>query len=92
MADENQPFDGDDEAFAEAALIEAVENQLEADQPPFARAVLNKLTLVGHPREEAVRLMALALAHEIRQMLAEERAFDVEQYEQLLRALPELPD
>lgn len=84
--------DADDETLAETALVEAIENQLEADDPPFARAVLNKLTLVGHPREEAVHLMALALAAEIRAMLAADRAFDAVHYEQLLRALPELPD
>ncbi|QGW23033.1 hypothetical protein GOM96_12520 [Stutzerimonas degradans] len=82
----------DDEAFAEATLIQAIENQLEASEPAAAQATLNKLTLVGYEREESVQMMALALAHEIRRMLAEDRPFDGAAYEALLRNLPELPE
>ena len=86
------PSADDDESIAEAALIEAVENQLEAGQPAAVQATLNKLTLVGHEREESVQLMAVVLANEIRHMLAEDRPFDSNRYETLLRQLPDLPD
>ena len=82
----------DDEAFAEATLIQAIENQLEAGEPAFAQAVYNKLTLVGYPREEILEMMALVLAHEVDAMLSADRAFDSAWYEQALRALPTLPD
>ncbi|TRX75225.1 DUF1841 family protein [Pseudomonas mangiferae] len=82
----------DDETLAEQALVEAIENQVEVDDPPAARATLNKLTLVGHPREESLHLMALVLAQAIRTMLREDRPFDRAWYEQALRALPDLPD
>lgn len=82
----------DDAVFAEARLVEAIENQVAAGEPPAALATLNKLTLVGYERDDALRLMALILAHEIESMLAEDRAFDVAGYERLLRALPELPE
>lgn len=82
----------DDETFAEETLIQAIENQLEAGEPAAAQATLNKLTLVGYEREETLKMMALALAHEIRQMLEEDRAFDATHYEQLLRNLPDLPE
>ncbi|MDX5371294.1 MAG: hypothetical protein LPK18_02495 [Pseudomonadaceae bacterium] len=84
--------DNDDEAFAEQTLIQAIENQLEADNPPATRAVYNKLTLVGYEREEILELMALVLAHEIDAMLREDRPFDGAWYEQALRNLPELPE
>jgi hypothetical protein len=84
--------DNDEEAFAEATLVQAIENQLEADDPPAAKAVYNKLTLVGYEREEILELMALALAHEIDAMLREDRPFDRDGYEQMLRALPTLPE
>ena len=42
-------------------------------------------------REEIIELMALVLADEIDCMLCEERPFDLNRYEQGLRALPELP-
>lgn len=82
----------DDAVFAEEKLIEAIENQVAAGEPPAALATLNKLTLVGYPREDALRLMALILAHEIENMLAENRPFDGAGYEHMLRALPELPE
>ena len=60
----------DDESFAEARLIEAIENQLAAGEPPAALATMNKLTLVGYAREDILELMAQVLAHSINQMLS----------------------
>lgn len=85
-------IDDGDEAFAESTLIQAIENQIEADSPPAARATFNKLSLVGYEREEILQLMALVLAHEIDAMLKADRAFDTEWYEKALRALPDLPE
>ncbi len=87
----SEPQD-DEEAFAEETLIQAIENQLEAGDPPATQATLNKLTLVGYEREEILQMMALALADEIRQMLEQDRPFDPERYETLLRSLPDLPE
>ena len=83
--------DDDEEAFTEATLIEAIENQIESENPPAAKATLNKLTLVGMDREEILNLMAHVLAFEIDAMLDEDRPFDTQWYEAALRALPELP-
>ena len=82
----------DDEDFAAERLLEAVQNQIDADSPPAARATFNKLTLVGYPAEEALELMAQVLAHEVSAMLDADRPFDLAWYEQALRALPTLPD
>ncbi|MBX4137625.1 MULTISPECIES: hypothetical protein [Pseudomonas] len=84
-------IDNDEEAFAEHMLIGAIENQIESDNPPAAKATFNKLTLVGYEREEILNLMAHVLAFEIGAMLYEDRAFDTQWYETALRALPELP-
>ena len=56
------------------------------------QAVLNKLTLVGHTREEIVQMMAQVLAWQISEMLEADHAFDMEAYERALRTLPQLPD
>ena len=88
----SQNNDQEDEGFAEATLIQAIENQLESGEPAAAKAVYNKLTLVGYEREETLELMALVLAHEIDAMLREDRPFDSAGYEQALRALPDLPE
>ncbi|MCQ4322569.1 hypothetical protein NA637_21005 [Pseudomonas stutzeri] len=82
----------DDERFAEETLIQAIENQLEAGEPAAAQATLNKLTLVGYERDEILKLMALVLAGEIRQMLEQDRPFDIEGYEAQLRNLPDLAE
>ena len=62
--------DDNDEVFAGNVLIEAIENQIESGEPAAARATLNKLTLVGYPREEILELMAVVLSDEIQAMLA----------------------
>ncbi len=82
----------DEESFVSSYLIEAVENQLAAGEPDYVQAVLNKLTLVGYEREEAVLLMAQALSFEIEAMLDADRPFDGAHCERLLRALPDLPE
>ncbi|MEO8492744.1 MULTISPECIES: hypothetical protein [unclassified Pseudomonas] len=84
-------IDNDEEEFTESTLTQAIENQIESDNPPAAKATLNKLTLVGYEREEILQLMAHVLAVEIDKMLEEDRAFDTQWYETALRALPELP-
>ena len=84
-------IDNDEEEFAGSTLIQAIENQIESDNPPAAKATFNKLTLVGYEREDILNLMAHVLAFEIDNMLVEDRAFDGEWYENALRALPELP-
>lgn len=88
----NDAISEDDETFAEATLIQAIENQLEAGEPAAAPATLNKLTLVGYEREEILKMMALVLAREIRLMLEQDRGFDAESYETQLRNLPELTE
>ena len=89
---ESRISEQEDEDFAQAALIQAIENQREAGEPAFVQAVLNKLSLVGYEREEIIELMALVLADEIDVMLRDDRPFDLPRYEQGLRALPELPE
>ncbi|QBR29246.1 hypothetical protein E3Z29_01155 [Pseudomonas sp. S150] len=85
-------IDNDEEEFTESTLIEAIENQIESDNPPAAKATFNKLTLVGYERDDILlNLMAHVLAYEIDAMLDEDRAFNTEWYETALRALPELP-
>lgn len=81
----------DDEEFAESTLTQAIENQIESDNPPAAKATFNKLTLVGYERAEILQFMAHVLAVEIDALLEEDRPFNTEWYEQALRALPELP-
>lgn len=88
----NEMLPDEEDLLVQQQLVDAVENQLLANDPPCVQAVLNKLTLVGVDREEAMEMMAYVLAVEIQYSFIEERAFDVQHYEQMLRALPSLPD
>lgn len=88
MSDE---IDNDEEEFAESTLIQAIENQIESDNPPAAKATFNKLTLVGYERDDILEMMAHVLAVEIDGILAEDRPFNTEWYEKALRALPQMP-
>ena len=83
--------DDDDSEFARGALVEAVQNQIDAGDPPAAKATFNKLTLVGYERQDILNLMGQVLAVEVYNMMTEKRAFNLEWYESALRALPELP-
>ena len=84
-------IDNDEEEFAEDTLTQAIENQIESDNPPAAKATFNKLTLVGYERDEILSMMAHVLAVEIDALLEEDRAFDSQWYETALRELPTLP-
>jgi hypothetical protein len=88
---EPSDIEPDEEEFVENTLIQAIENQIESDNPPAAKAIFNKLTLVGYERDEILNLMAHVLAVEIDALLEEDRPFNTEWYEAALRALPELP-
>lgn len=78
--------------FVRQQLFEVIENQLRDNDPPFVQAVLNKLVLVGIERDEAVEMMAYILSLEIHKTLSQDRAFDLNNYEKMLRALPDFPD
>jgi hypothetical protein len=84
-------IDNDEEEFAESTLIQAIENQIESDNPPAAKATFNKLTLVGYERDDILEMMAHVLAVEIDGILEDDRPFNTEWYEKALRALPVLP-
>jgi len=91
MSEPSDIDNNEEEAFVEATLTQAIENQIESGEPPAAKATFNKLTLVGYEREDILNLMAHVLAVEIDAMLDEDRPFNGEWYENALRALPELP-
>lgn len=81
----------EDQGFAKAALLEAVENQLRDLTPPITAQTLLRLRAAGYSREDAVHLIVCALSAEIFEMLEGKRVFDLAQYTGLLEALPELP-
>lgn len=74
-------------------LIPAVREQLEAPDTAYVKACLERLT--GQEKleeQEALELMAQALAITINEMVVGGRTFDSGRYKALLKDLPSLPD
>ena len=74
-------------------LVPAVREQLEAPDTAYVKNCLERLT--GREKlgeQEALELMAQALAITINAMVVGGRSFDSEKYKALLKDLPALPD
>lgn len=76
---------------AASAIIQAVENQLAANDPPEVLATLNRLITQGQPREIALKLIASALIIEIFGAIAKDQAYNSSRYIKNLHALPRSP-
>ena len=73
------------------AILEAVENQLESNDPPKARETLKQLMAEGIERDEALKYIACALTVEIFGALKHSEPFDPERYNKNLDGLPDMP-
>lgn len=74
-------------------LVPAVREQLESPDTAYVKNCLERLT--GREKlgeQEALELMAQALAITINAMVVVGRSFDSEKYKALLKDLPALPD
>ncbi|UUM29630.1 hypothetical protein [Vibrio japonicus] len=83
MSEENQIFE-------EAQLIEVVENQLEDGSPIKVKETLMRLMMTGTSREDAVAMMACAVAIEIFDVMKNEGEFNLKRYSENLDRLPDL--
>ncbi|MFC5049393.1 hypothetical protein ACFPK9_02000 [Rubritalea spongiae] len=75
------------------SLIPAVQEQLNSKDTPYVKKAYDRiLELEDVDEEEALKMIALCLADESNRMFIDKRDFDVERYQELLDALPELPE
>jgi hypothetical protein len=88
--DEDDIEDDDDESVG-GIIIELVEAQVHHEDPPEARAALQRLATAGLGEDEAWDLLGAAYALEVFRSLAEHREFDATAYAGLLDGLPSLP-
>jgi len=75
---------------ARAALLGVVEKQLAEGTPKEVGGTLIRLCFLGYSRDEAIRLIAVALTIDMREMMLQSRAYDETRYIAKLGALPEL--
>ena len=74
-------------------LLPAVQEQLSAPETAYVKGCLERLTAKEKLEEqEALELIAQALAVVINEMVVGGRPFDSEKYRSLLKDLPLLPD
>lgn len=73
------------------AILDVVENQIKANNPPETRATLDRLRSQGNSRAEAVRLIACVVADEMFHILKNQTVFNEERFAANLKRLPTMP-
>lgn len=74
-----------------AALREAIQNQIAANDPAETKQTFDRLIAGGLAEEDAWRLLSAVLAVELAAILREGRPFSLDAYVNALKALPDLP-
>ncbi len=72
-------------------LFEVIENQLADGYAVKTTETLMRLRMTGHSREDALELIACALAPEMYAVIEQRQTFDLARYEAHLDLLPETP-
>lgn len=83
MSDETQ-------VLQESDLIEVIENQLADGNPIKVKETLMRLMMTGTSREDAIAMMACAVAIEIFDVMKSEGEFNLKRYSEHLDCLPDL--
>ena len=73
------------------AIIEVVENQLEANDPPEIKETLDRLVSEGYSSQESKELIGNVVVVEVFEVLKEGKPFDLDRYVAALQRLPEIP-
>ncbi|MBT0588177.1 hypothetical protein [Alteromonas oceanisediminis] len=76
---------------AGAAILEAVENQLAANDPPKVKETFERLVSLGISKQESKKYIACALSVEIFGAIKNQEEYNPQRYEQNLDNLPEMP-
>jgi len=77
--------------YLKAAVLEAVQNQLEANDPPEAREAFNRFTSQGISEEDAKIYIARAMCVEMFDMFKYRKLCDLKRYARNLKRLPKEP-
>ena len=75
-----------------AAILEVVETQLNANEPPETKRTLERLTAEGHSQQQAKELIGTVVAAEMFYVLKEGKPFNAERFAAALERLPEIPE
>jgi len=76
---------------AQAAIREAVENQLRDNDPPQTQQTYQRLLAAGHSIEDAKQMIGAVVASEIFDVLKNQQPFDLNRFVAHLDELPRMP-
>ena len=71
-----------------SAILEVVENQLQANDPPETRQTYDRLISEGYSEVEAKKLIGCAVSLEIFDVLKKQEPFNPERFAKALNELP----
>ena len=74
-----------------AAILQVVDNQINANDPPETKQTLDRLLSEGHCEEDAKRLIGCIVGSEIFDVLKKQEEFNLERFVSALHGLPKLP-
>lgn len=73
------------------AILEVVENQLRAGNPPETKETFERLLKEGIDEQEAKRLIACVVAGEMFDVMKQQQPYNHDRFVKALNQLPELP-
>jgi hypothetical protein len=73
------------------SVLDAVDRQIETNQPPEVRRTLQRLVAAGHSPDQAHQQIALVFSLEMIRVLESRRPFHDGHYTAALRRLPRVP-
>lgn len=77
--------------YLKSAILEVVDNQLQANDPPETRQTFDRLIFEGYSEEEAKKLIGYVVTSEIFDVLKKKEPFNPERFAKALNELPKLP-
>ncbi len=77
--------------YLKSAILEVVENQLQANDPPETRQTFDRLISEGYSEEEAKELIGFVVSSEIFDVLKKQKPYNPVRFAKALDELPKLP-
>jgi uncharacterized protein with ATP-grasp and redox domains len=78
--------------YLKYAILEVVENQLDANDPPETGKTLARLMSEGYSEEAAKNLIGCVVTSEIFDVMKNQKPFDHARFVKALNDLPEIPE
>ncbi len=77
--------------YLKSSILEVVENQLQANDPPETKQTFNRLISEGYSENEAKELIACIVSSEMFDILKKQEPFNHGRFVKALNELPKLP-